>query len=109
MAALNEDELVIVDDYNNGIEINEYEGKYSLNATNRGKNDVDYRQWVFLSRWSNGESVPDEKKRPMSVRIGSSKEDAIRTLETLIIKLKGGIREPEPPDSPSVPEDDIPF
>ena len=74
-----------------GITINEYNGKYSLNAVEKGNNEVWYKKWVFLSKWSKeaGGPVADESKRVMSVKIGDSKAGAIETLKQLMNSLTG--------------------
>ena len=86
------EDSMISTSYGDGILIEEYKGNYGLIATTRGNNEVNYRQWVFLSKWSKaaGGPVPDTKKRPMAVRLGA---DPVAVLEQLIIeakRMKGG-------------------
>ena len=88
MAEVNEEEVIKVD-YYNSVMIEEYNGKYSICAVDNGQNECFYKKWVFLSRWRNGEAVPDDRKMPMKVALGDDKAQAVRTLETLLVKLKG--------------------
>ena len=62
-----------------GVFLDEYHGNYSLIA-GREREKVYYKDWVFLSRWQNGQAIPDDKRRPMGVYLGS-KEKAIEALE----------------------------
>jgi len=75
------EDALITTTYNDGILLQEYQGSYGLVATTRGNNDVNYKQWVFLSKWQNGKAVPDNKKRPMAVRLG---KDPVAVLEELL-------------------------
>lgn len=80
---------IITTEYGDGIVIEEYKGTYGLIATTRGNNDVNYKQWVYLSKWSQAERgpVPDTKKRPMSVRLGT---DPVAVLKKLIAEFERG-------------------
>ena len=77
-----------VDTYN-AIALQEYDGRYGLLALERGKNDVLYKKWVFLSRWSKlkGGPVPGDKKLPMAVRLGD-KQKAIAVLTEILKSLQ---------------------
>ncbi len=79
------EDAIITTPYKDGILIAEHQGSYGLIATTRGSNDNNYKQWVFLSRWVNGTSVPTDKKQPMAVRLG---EDPVKVLEQLIAEFK---------------------
>ena len=85
---MSEANIIKIDRYS-GVALNEYDGKFSIQTYNLGSNEVWYLVWVFLSKWSKGSSkaVPDEKKRPMAVRIGD-KATAIKTLQTLLKQLE---------------------
>lgn len=72
---------------NYGVEVEEYKGIYGLVANTKGQNEVWYKVWVFLSKWQNKQAVPDDKKRPMSIRLGD-KDTAIKTLQTLLKQLE---------------------
>jgi len=69
-----------------GIIFQEYKGKYSLIAGKQTENGI-YKDWVFLSKWKNGEPTPDDKKRPMGVYFGN-KEKFIEALEFFLEALK---------------------
>ena len=71
-----------------GIKLDEYEGKYKLIAA-RQKEDKVYMDWVFLSKWDDGGFIPDEKKRPMGVYLGT-REEAVSVLSKIISELNGG-------------------
>ena len=72
-----------------GVQLAEYNGKYSINGIQKGQNDVYYLKWIFCSKWSKGEGgfVPDDKKRPMHVVLGDKKM-AIATLTLLLKELE---------------------
>ena len=72
-----------------GILLDKYNDNYSLVAGKEHEKDgVQYKDWIFLGRWENGQAVPDTKKRPMGVYFGS-KEKAIEGLEFFLKALKG--------------------
>ena len=107
MPALREEDVIKVSHYDS-VQLSEFDGKYSLNAVNNGSNDCFWLKWAREERTINGEKQL-QKARPIKVALGDDKESAIRTLETILVKLKGGQR-PEIPDAPvEVPEDKIPF
>jgi len=80
------DDAIITTDYGDGVMIDEYNGQIGLIATRKGNNDVNYKVWVFESKWNNGKPEPAEKKRPMAVRLGT-KAKAIETLKRIIAEL----------------------
>ena len=84
---MNEDMIVSVD-ANNSVLLEEYNEVFDLLALKKGQNGVWYKVWVFLSKWQKGGAVPDDKKRPMAVRLGK-KEQALDTLKMLLSKLEG--------------------
>jgi len=96
-----------------GIQVNEYNGNYSLQAAKQ-KEDKIYLDWAFLSKWDEGTRgfVPDEKKRPMSVYLGD-RESAIKALKFFLNELTrndGGGQAPDPGDPvQGEPENSIPF
>jgi len=79
-------DIVQTDEYT-GVQMQMYNGRYGLLSMSRGQNDVWYKVWCFLSKWSNQRPVPDDKKRPMSVRIGGDKAEAQTTLKELLRQL----------------------
>ncbi len=102
MPALEEEDVVKVDNYNS-VTIQEYDGKFSLNAVQNGQNDNFYLKWAFPSEWKNGKQKAGDKAWPVRVMLGD-RETAINVLSTVLIKLKGQASE-----IPDVPEDNIPF
>lgn len=88
---MKEDYDVIEVDHYNGVQLRCYDGKYGLLSMQKGQNEVWYKKWVFLSRWSKSqkEPLPDtNKKLPMAVRLGD-KQTALNTLKKLIKDLQG--------------------
>ena len=81
-------EVIKVDQYK-AVQLQEYKGIYGLLALNvgGGENETYYKQWVFLSKWSNGQSQPTDMRRPMGVRLGD-KETAIKILEGALREIK---------------------
>lgn len=82
---------VQVDEYN-GVQLQLYDGRWGVLAMQLGGGESRtwYKRWVFLSKWNNGRPKPDTKKVPMAVRLGD-KEEAIKTLETLLKQVKGEV------------------
>ena len=72
------------------VQLDEYNGTYSIKAVQKGQNDVYYLRWVFTSKWSktSGGFVPDDKKRPMHIVLGD-KQTALNTLREIINDLQG--------------------
>ena len=85
-----DEQIYLTTKYGDGVKLEEYNGQYSLVATRQGENEVNYIQWVFLSKWKNGEPVPGKKKLPMCVRLGD-REMAIEVLKTILVKLEKGM------------------
>lgn len=85
---MNEENVIEINNYD-GIQLDEYNGKYSLNAMQHGQNDVWYKRWVFLSRYKDGEAVPDKKKQPMKVVLGD-KSKALEVLKHLYNQINRG-------------------
>jgi len=87
---IDEDKVIAVDTYN-GMYLEQHEGNYSLKAIQIGKNEVPYLIWVFLSKWSKaaGGAVPDDKKRPMAVRLGTRSE-AVKALKQILKQIEEG-------------------
>ena len=83
------EDAIITTSYGDGIVVEEFKGTYGLVATTKGKEDVNYKVWVFLSEWSQKARgwVAGTVKRPMAVRLGS---DPIPVIEQLIAELKKG-------------------
>lgn len=80
------DETMRVDQWN-GVQLQKYKDTFQVLAMTPGGGEdaenVWYKQWVFLSRWENGQGIPDEdKRRPMGIRLGD-KETALNILKKL--------------------------
>ena len=84
---MTEENVIEVNNYD-GIQVDLYDGKYSLLAMQKGQNEVWYKRWVFLSRWKDGKPVADEKKMPMCVRLGD-KEQARQILKSIWEQIGG--------------------
>ncbi len=84
------------DKYGSGIELDEYNGTYSLVASRRADDGNVYKEWVFPSY----KKKPREKSCPWKIPIGSSPAEAIETLQYFISLLSG---------APASTDDDIPF
>ncbi len=80
-------EAYIVNDYGDGLILDEYNGQYSLIATTQGKDGTSYKRWVFLAKSEDRQLVATKKKLPMSVRLGN-RETAIRVLEQILTELQ---------------------
>jgi len=80
-----EDQKIIEVNNYDGIKVDEYNGKISLVAMQKGQNEVWYLKWAFLSRWKKGETepVPDTKKMPMKVLLGNDKEQAQKIIKEI--------------------------
>ncbi len=76
--------------YQSGFEISNYRGKISLIAAREYKDKV-YQKWGEL------EIGKDKTKRlPVSVELGNSPEEAIKTLQATIEFIKAGKWEEKP-------------
>jgi len=84
---MRDDKMVVEVDRYNAVGIYEYGGKYSLIALELKGDGVWHKVWVFLSKWRSGASVPDDKKRVMSVKLGD-KETAKRVIKAIWEKIK---------------------
>jgi len=80
------DERIIEVDPYNAIGLHEYDGKYSLVALELKGDSVWHKIWVFLSKWRSGEAVPDNKKRPMMVKLGD-KATARKVVKVIYDKI----------------------
>jgi hypothetical protein len=104
MAEAREYAVIKVDKYG-GLRLQEYNGKWSLVATQTGQNEVEYLKWVFLSSWSKakGGPVPGEQKLPMGVTLGESKAAAIANLRAILAQLEGREHDKAPVGDDSCP------
>lgn len=78
-----EDKVFDIDHYK-GIKVEEYNGVYGLLAMQKGSgvNEVWYKQWAYPSRFKNGKPMPEEKSRPVAVRLGD-RQTALKVLREL--------------------------
>ena len=81
------------------IEIDEYHG-VQLQVYNKiwglvslylagGEQTCWYKRWAFPQIWKNSIAIPQRKAKPVAVRIGDSREEAIKTLENILEQIKG--------------------
>lgn len=98
--ALEKEDVIVTGKYDS-IQINEYEGRYTLIAVSNGQNDCFYQKWA---RYQEKQNTFKEKAWPVKVFIGESAEEAIENLNEIIRRI-GGSQEEEL----TVPEEDIPF
>jgi len=89
--------------YHSGIELDEYQGSYSLVNAKRGKDEIIYKEWVYPQR----DKKPIEKCIPWKITIGGSAEEAIETLQ-YFIELLSGDSAPKYV-GPDTEDDDLPF
>ena len=78
--------------YHEGILLDEYQGKYSLVAANKGKDGKVYIKWGYPQKV--GEKKPIEKSLPWKVTLGD-KAAARKALLTFADILDGGKGDPE--------------
>ena len=76
--------------YNDGIEIDNYNGTWSLVAANEAKNGQIYKKWCFPQEIGTRDAPggPKEKCLPWKIFLGSSAEAAIKMLENIIYELR---------------------
>ena len=101
----NDDNFIITEtQYNSGVSVNLWNGIFSIVAAKKnGKGDI-WSNESFPAKWGgDGKFVPGANKFPTSVGIGTSKDDAISTLETLIDMVRAM------PDESVGEEKDVPF
>ena len=89
-----------------GTFLDEYKGKYKLNAGSR-KNGNDNLEWVIISEWDADKKSYEfgTAKRPMSIYLGD-REAAIKALRFFLKEL--GATDPGDP-APDDPDSSIPF
>ena len=86
-------------EYGEGIELEEYNGVYSLVSARENDGKV-YKQWGYPQGRGKG-AGPIEKCLPWKVKLGS-REEAVKVLNQLVFEL-GGSRDGQPDDT------DVPF
>jgi len=91
--------------YSSGFEVNEYQGRISLISARESNGKI-------YQKWGEQEIGKDKTKRlPVSVELGSSREDAIENLKMAIAKLQvaGMEQGANPPPYGATDVDDVPF
>ena len=91
--------------YNEGVFFTEYNGKYQLLTGQTGKDDENYKKWVFPQ---GKDRLPGEKAIPMGVTIGG-KDEAISILKAMLSELGGTANESQTHGANKEPVDEIPF
>ena len=71
------------DQYGSGIQLEEYNGKWSLCNARMGDDDKVWKDWCFPIR----DRKPTQKSVPWKITLGSSKEEAVETLRHFIALL----------------------
>ena len=71
--------------YNDCLQLNEYGGKISLCAAREGTNGTVYMDWAFPQ---DKDRKPRQKAIPVKVLLGSSKNEAVQTLQTCLAALQ---------------------
>jgi len=106
--------FVITDDrYDSGCGLQEYRGDYSLCEAKKGDSKT-FLKWVFPQKYDKDtkENYPGDKAFPMSIKVGSSKEEAIETLRRWldILEDRPNTRKPQNGQGgQTVSNDNIPF
>ena len=93
------------DQYNQGIELDEFRGEISLVSARRGEDGRIFKEWVAPIR----NKKPIEKHLPWKIKLGNSPEEAIETLRYFIALLGGGTSAPEYSGPPVDDGGEIPF
>jgi len=83
--------------YNEGVQLEEYNGSFSMVTAQEGKDGTVYLKWGFPQ---SKDRKPIEKSIPWKVTIGGSKEEAIEMLKTFMLTLAG---QEYPPDESEIP------
>ena len=73
--------------YHEGIQIDEYNGTYSLALANEGNDGKVYKKWCFPQGRGKG-AGPIDKCVPMKIELGKSAEEAVAMLMLLLDGLR---------------------
>ena len=108
-------ETFIRTDGSQGVRVNVYNGKYSLNAAYEGKDGKVNLSWA---KKQTGRDQFAEKATPISISLGD-KETAKGVLRMLFKEIDGGAttqaqkppaeKKPDPPPAATEYQDDVPF
>jgi hypothetical protein len=88
-----------------GLELDEYNGEYSLTALYQGKNGQMYQKWgkEKIGKGADGESKYADKDRPFKIVLGD-RHRSIDVLRMLLAELAAPIPvEDRPPEDDSIP------
>ena len=91
--------------YGEGIEIDEYNGTYSLVSARKGKDGKVYKQWCYPQGGDKDNSFPKDRAVPWKITIGGTPEEALSMIGMLAHELRSELGIPENNED----EQDIPF
>ena len=91
-------------EHREGIEIDEYNGKFSLVASQKGKDGKVYKQYCYPQGGEKGNNFPKDIAVPWKIGIGKSAEAALKMLRMLADELRSELGIPENNE-----DDDCPF
>ena len=84
------------DEYGSGIELDEYNGEFSLVNARKGTDGKVWKEWCYPQR----DKKPVEKSLPWKVKLGTTKAEAVDTLRYFISLLGGNDDADMDPDLP---------
>jgi hypothetical protein len=73
-------------EYGEGVELDEYNGTWSLVSARMGKDNKVYKEWVYpQARTEKGEpNRPIDKCLPWKISLGDSRDEAVKFLEAVL-------------------------
>jgi len=100
--------IITQEKWSQGTKLDEYQGTYSLIDAKEGQGGEIFSTWAYPQ---DKDRRPRDKAIPVKVTLGTSKRQAIATLEYFLGILKGKDMLPPVADSelPEIKEPDIPF
>ena len=93
--------------YHEGIELDNYNGVYSIVSANKGQDGTVYKKWGYPQGRGKG-AGPIEKSLPWKVALGGTKQQAVDMLKSLLSAIDGG-SPPQQNTAPAHPPDNVPF
>ena len=95
-------------EWNDGVLLEEYQGKWSL-VMAQDKDGTVYKRWVYPQKRVDKENVPGDKAIPHKILLGN-KDQAVQILSHFLDVLQpGGMRSDTPNPPPFDDDDSIPF
>lgn len=73
------------DEYNKGVTLQEYAGSWFLVSSREGRDGKTYHDWCFPQ---DKDKKPREKALPWKIKIGSSREEAAKTIASIYHAIK---------------------